>query len=380
MTVIIREIFSRRDLKQFVKFPNKLYQGNKFYVPSLFSDDLNTLDPKKNPAFQDCSARYWLAYKEGKIVGRVCAILNNLHMKKWGQKYLRFSWLDFIDDHEVSNALISVVEDWAKELGMEAIHGPLGFTDLDREGMLVEGFDELATMATFYNYPYYGKHMESMGYEKDIDWIEFELTVPEKQNEKISRAAEIVAKRTNFKLLVINHKKELLIYAKELFNLLVDEYTHLYGTNPLNKQQIDAYIKQYFGFVHPDFIPIVIDQQGRMVAFGIAIPSLSIALQKSKGKLFPIGWWFILKALQKNDRADLMLVAVKKEFQGSGVNAILMDKITKVFLDRGIKKVESNPELETNVNVQSLWKLYDKRQHKRRRIYIKKLTLDQEKP
>ena len=376
MSVEIREIKSHWDLRKFIQFPNKLYQDNQYYVPSLFIDDLNTLDPNKNPAFQDCQARYWLAYKDGKIAGRVCAILNNLHIEKWGQKYLRFSWLDFIDDHEVSAALISVVEGWAKELGMEAVHGPLGFTDLDREGMLVEGFAELSTMATFYNFPYYLNHMESLGYEKDIDWIEFELTVPEKQNEKISRAAEIVAKRNDLKLLVLDHKKELLPYAKELFNLLVDEYSHLYGTNPLNEQQIDAYIKQYFGFVHQDFIPLIVDTQGKLVAFGIAIPSLSKALQRSKGRLFPFGWWFLLQALRKNDRADLMLVAVKKEYQGSGVNAILMDKLTKVFLDRGIKKVESNPELETNANVQSLWKLYEKRQHKRRRIFIKKLTLD----
>lgn len=376
MSVEIREIKSHWDIRKFIQFPNKLYQDNQYYVPSLFIDDLNTLDPNKNPAFQDCQARYWLAYKDGKIAGRVCAILNNLHIEKWGQKYLRFSWLDFIDDHEVSAALISVVEGWAKELGMEAVHGPLGFTDLDREGMLVEGFAELSTMATFYNFPYYLNHMESLGYEKDIDWIEFELTVPEKQNEKISRAAEIVAKRNDLKLLVLDHKKELLPYAKELFNLLVDEYSHLYGTNPLNEQQIDAYIKQYFGFVHQDFIPLIVDTQGKLVAFGIAIPSLSKALQRSKGRLFPFGWWFLLQALRKNDRADLMLVAVKKEYQGSGVNAILMDKLTKVFLDRGIKKVESNPELETNANVQSLWKLYEKRQHKRRRIFIKKLTLD----
>jgi GNAT superfamily N-acetyltransferase len=376
MSVEIREIKSHWDLRKFIQFPNELYQDNQYYVPSLFIDDLNTLDPNKNPAFQDCQARYWLAYKDGKIAGRVCAILNNLHIEKWGQKYLRFSWLDFIDDHEVSAALISVVEGWAKELGMEAVHGPLGFTDLDREGMLVEGFAELSTMATFYNFPYYLNHMESLGYEKDIDWIEFELTVPEKQNEKISRAAEIVAKRNDLKLLVLDHKKELLPYAKELFNLLVDEYSHLYGTNPLNEQQIDAYIKQYFGFVHQDFIPLIVDTQGKLVAFGIAIPFLSKALQRSKGRLFPFGWWFLLQALRKNDRADLMLVAVKKEYQGSGVNAILMDKLTKVFLDRGIKKVESNPELETNANVQSLWKLYEKRQHKRRRIFIKKLTLD----
>ena len=371
MTIEIIEVKTRKELKEFVKFPLRLYRNNPFYVPSIISDDLNTLDHKKNPAFENCQARYWLAYRNGKIVGRVGAILNPMHIQKWGQNYLRFNWLDFEDDPEVSANLIKQVETWARELGLEAVHGPLGFTDLDREGMLVEGFEELATLATYYNYPYYQVHMEALGYKKDIDWIEFEITVPNSPQEKISRAADIVARRHNLRLIITRNKKELLGYGQELFDLFVEEYKHLYGTHPLNQGQIDAYINQYIGFVPIDMLPIVVDGEGKMVAFGIAIPSLSVALQKARGRLFPVGWVYFLNALNHNDRADLMLVAVKKEWQGAGVNAILMDQMAKTFVARGITKVESNPELETNANVQSLWKLYDKRQHKRRRIFIK---------
>ncbi len=373
----IIEVMTKKDLKKFVNYPNQLYKGNPNYVPSLISDDLNTLDKKKNPAFEYSSARFWLAYQEGRIVGRVGAIYNRRHEEKWGQKYLRFSWLDFEDDLTVSGKLLSVVELWARELGLQSIHGPLGFTDLDREGMLVEGFDELATMATFYNHPYYPLHMEHHGYKKDIDWMEFEIKVPPVPDERISRAAEIVLKRNQLRLLIFHNKKEMLAYAKELFHLLVDEYKDLYGVNPLSEKEIDSYIDQYISFVPPEFIPAVLDAQGKMVAFGIAIPSLSKALQKAHGRLLPFGWFHLLKAVRSNDRADLMLVAIRKSYQGLGLNAVLMDQMTKVFNKWGITRVESNPELETNANVQSLWKLYEKRQHKRRRIYIKDLNGDQ---
>lgn len=374
MSCEIIEVMTKKDLKKFVNFPNQLYKGNRYYVPSLISDDLNTLDKKKNPAFEYSDTRFWLAYQNGVLVGRVGAIYNKLHEQKWGQKYLRFSWLDFIDDLSVSGELLLKIENWARELGLQAIHGPLGFTDLDREGMLVEGFNELATMATFYNHPYYPKHMEQHGYKKDIDWIEFLITVPSNPDEKISRAAQIVLKRNQLKLLVFKNKKQMLSYGKELFHLLVDEYKELYGVNPLTEKEIDSYINQYISFVPPDFIPVLLDDQGKMVAFGIAIPSLSIALQKTKGRIFPFGWIHLLKAIHQNDRADLMLVAVKKAYQGLGLQAVMMDQMTKVFIKRRISFVESNPELETNTNVQSLWKLYDKRQHKRRRIFIKHLV------
>jgi GNAT superfamily N-acetyltransferase len=301
----------------------------------------------------------------------VAAILNKKHIEKWGQNYMRFGWIDFYDDVSVSSALMQTVESWAREIGSSAVHGPLGFTDLDREGMLVEGFAELSTLATIYNYPYYPKHMETLGYGKDTDWMEYEFVVPPQPNPTIARIADISLRRNKLHLLELGNKKELLQYARELFKLLDDEYKLLYGTVPLTELQIEAYIKQYFGFVTPDFVPMVMDQNNRMVAFGIVMPSLSLALQKSKGNLFPFGFIHLLKALKKNNRADLYLVAVRSEYQGKGVNAILMNKMHAVFNKLGITKVESNPELETNQNVQGQWKHYEKRQHKRRRVYIK---------
>ncbi|MCJ7694606.1 MAG: N-acetyltransferase [Anaerolineaceae bacterium] len=371
MAVIIKEIKTFAGLKKFVDFPIKLYHKNPYYVPVLRLDDLNTLNSKKNPAFDHCEVRYWMAYKEGRAVGRVAAILNHKHVEKWNQAYMRFGWLEFIEDLEVSQALLGAVENWARECQMTAVIGPIGFTDMDREGMLIEGFTEVATLATNYNYPYYPIHLEAIGYKKDTDWIEYELTAPSEPDAKLSRAAEIVLKRNNLTLLKVKNKKELLSYAKDLFDLLNQEYSHLYGTVPLTDEQINIYVNQYFGFIHPDFVPIVLDSDKKMVAFGITIPSLSSALQKSRGRLLPLGWWHLLSAMRKNDRADLYLVAVKKEYQGLGVNMVMMDQISKVFIRRGISKVESNPELETNLNVQSQWKLFEQRQHKRRRCYIK---------
>jgi len=373
MDVVIKEVTNSKELKAFIHFPHKLYRGNPNWVPNLTFDELNTLRRDKNPAFEHCEAKYWLAYRQGRIVGRVAAILNRKHIEKWGQRYMRFGWIDFIDDPAVSEALIKTVEAWAKETGMTAVHGPLGFTDLDREGMLVEGFDELATLATVYNYPYYPVHMEKLGYTKDTDWMEYEMTVPPEPNETIARIADIALRRNKLHLLDVRSKKEMLPYARELFQILDDEYAHLYGFVPLTEKQVTAYIDQYFGFVIPDFVPVIMDQNNRMVAFGIIMPSLSLALQKAKGELFPFGFIHLLKALKKNDRADLYLVAVRSEYQGKGVNAILMNKMNQVFLKLGITKVESNPELETNANVQGQWKYYEKRQHKRRRVFIKQL-------
>jgi GNAT superfamily N-acetyltransferase len=373
MALNVNEIISNKDLRSFVQFPSILYRGNPYWVPSLFSDEQNTLRLDKNPAFEYCQAKYWLAYEDGKVVGRVAAILNRKHIQKWNQRYLRFGWLDFIDDPTVSSALMGRVEAWARQEGLTAVHGPLGFTDLDKEGMLVEGFTELSTMATMFNYPYYPQHMERLSYGKDIDWVEYEMSVPPEPNETIARIASISLRRNKLKVLELSNKKQLLPLAEELFELFNEEYKHLYGVVPLSDRQVQAYIKQYFGFINPDFVPLVADQSGRLVAFGIVLPSLSKALQRSGGRLFPFGFAHILRALKRNDRADLMLVAVRSEYKGKGVNAILMDRMHRIFNRMGITKVESNPELETNADVQGQWKYYDRRQHKRRRIFIKHL-------
>jgi len=370
MTIQIKEVQTLRDLKTFIQFPHKLYKGNPYWVPNLFSDDLNCLRWDKNPAFAHSEARYWLAYADGRISGRIAAILNKTHIEKWGQRYMRFGWFDFIDNTAVSSALLNEVETWAKEKGMTSIHGPLGFTDLDREGMLVEGFEEVGTLATMYNYPYYPDHMENAGYSKDVDWVEYQLRIPAERIEPITRIANAAVKRSKVHLLEPRNKQEMLKYAGQLFDVLEEAYQDLYGFVPLTQAQREAYTKQYFGFIEPDFVPIVLDENDRMVAFGITMPSLSQALKKSGGKLFPLGFVHLLRAFKRNSQADLYLIAVRRAYQGKGINAIIMDRILQVFQERGIDTVESNPELEMNRPVQAQWKYFDTRQHKRRRCYI----------
>jgi len=367
----IREVKKLKGLRAFINFPFSLYKDSPHWVPALRSDDLATFRSDKNPAFEFCRAKFWLAYRDGKIVGRVAGIINERHIEKWKQRYARFGWIDFIDDPEVSCALLATVEDWARANGLEALHGPLGFTDLDREGMLVEGFNELGTLATFYNYPYYMVHMQDAGYIKDTDWVEYEIQIPEKPDEKISRLAEILIRRYNLRLPTFKKKKEMLRYADAVFALLDDAYSHLYGVTPLTHKQVDVYIRQYFDFISPDFAPIVVDENDNLIAFGIALPSLSDALRKAKGRIFPFGFIHLLRALKKNDKGDLYLVAVKHAYQGKGINALLFQYMIEVFNRFGIRTVESNPELENNLNVQMQWKYFEHRQHKRRRVFIK---------
>ena len=371
--ITLKEVKSRRDLRRFVNFPHQLYRNHPNWVPALRSDDFNTLHWDKNPAFTFCEARYWLALKDGKIVGRIAGIINHQAIEKWGKAYARFGWVDFVDDLEVVKTLLGAVETWALEKGLSAVHGPLGFTDLDREGMLVEGFDQLGTLATMYNEPYYSRHMEAVGYQKDIDWVEYLITVPEKGVERIDKLAEIVQKRYGLHYLQASRKKDLLQYAGQLFDLLDETYAHLYGTTFLSKEQKEAYTKQYFGFVSPDFVPCVLDSEGRMIGFGIAMPSLSHALQRAKGRLFPFGFIYLLRALRKNDRGDLYLIGVKPEYQGKGITSMIISRMIAKTIKHGIRVVESNPELENNLPVQAQWKYFEHHQHKRRRVFIKKL-------
>jgi ribosomal protein S18 acetylase RimI-like enzyme len=374
MTLTIKEVSNLDLLKKFVNFPYTLYSGNSYWVPSIRSNVLNTLNWEKNPAFEYCKAKYWLAYKGGKIAGRIAGIINPRFEERFNRRFARFGWFDFIDDAEVSNALLKTAEDWARAEKQEAIHGPLGFTNLDPEAMLIEGFNEVATLAASYHFPYYKEHMEHAGYSKDTDYVEFEIKVPKGKVEKISKLAEIVAKRNNLHFLNAKNRKELLCFAPQIFELMEEAYQH-YGVTPLTREQVDAYIDQYLGIIPPQFVPIVLDKDERMVAFGIAMPSLSKAMQKNKGKLFPFGFISVLRALRKNDKADLYLIAIRPAFQGMGVNAMLMTNMLDVFHEMGIKSVESNPELEDNYKVQSQWKHFETRQHKRRRIFIKKLTV-----
>ena len=373
MEVQIREIHSKKEIKAFIKFPHYLYAGNAYWVPSLRVGELNTLNKEINPAFEYCEARYWLAYEEDKIVGRIAGIINRRHQEAWGQPYMRFGWFDAIDDSAVSQALLHTVEKWARDKDLSAVHGPLGFTNLDRNGILVQGFEELATLAAGYNFAYYMDHMTAAGYQKDVDYLEYLMPMPEKMDQKITKLANLIQKRYGLHLLQVKNKKDLLPYTRELFNMIGAEYKHLYGVVPLTEEQVNAYIDEYFGFMSPKFVPVILDAEDRMVAFGITLPSLSRALQRSKGNMFPFGFIHLLHALRKNDRADLMLVAVAKEYQGKGVNAVLINRMFEVFREMGIKYVESNPELESNIAVQAQWKHFERRQHRRRRIYIKHL-------
>lgn len=372
MSVEIREVTTKRELKKFITFPFRLYKGNKYWVPPLLMDEFNTLSREKNPAYAHCDAKLMLAYRDNKPVGRVAAIINHKYIEKWGNKWCRFGWIDFEDDPEVSAALLGAVEDYAKENGLTGVNGPMGFTDLDREGMLIEGFDELGTMDAYYNHAYYPKHLEALGYAKDVDWVEFEVMVPKEVPQKVLRVQEIVLKRSKVRLLQ-GPKKVYRDYAKGLFDVVNVAYKDLYGVVELTPEQMQAYTDQYFGFLNPDFVKMLIDENDRVVGFGLTMPSLSRALQKSRGRLFPFGFIHMLHALRRPKKIDFLLVAVLPEYQPKGLVATLMNEITVNAIKHGIVSAETNPELETNKEVQSMWDVYDSRQHKRRRAFIKNL-------
>ncbi|MCK4653263.1 MAG: GNAT family N-acetyltransferase [Candidatus Cloacimonetes bacterium] len=373
MDIIIKEVKNKKDLKKFISFPYKLYKGNKYWIPPLRNDEFNILYKKENPAFEFCDVKLWLAYENEEVVGRIAGIINYRFIEKWKNKYARFGWIDFVDDENVSKALLNTVENWAREKGMEAVHGPLGFTDLDPEGMLIEGFDELGTIATIYNYPYYSKHLEKSGYSKDIDWIEFEVKVPEKVPEKIERIANIVEKKYKLTALQTKSSKDLKPYAKEIFKVLNDAFEPLYGVVPLTEKQVEKYTEHYMGIIPHKYISLILDESGKVAAFVITMPSLSKAFQKANGRLLPFGFIHILKALKNNDLVDLYLIAVRPDLQGKGVNAIILYKIIQTYIDNKIERAETNIELENNKKVQAQWKFFEHRQHKRRRCFIKHL-------
>lgn len=374
----IREVTSKTNLRRFVDFPNILYKDVEAFVPALFADDLNDWNPKKNPAFSYCETKCFLAYKDGKIVGRIGAILSHRANKTWNTKRMRFSQVDFIDDREVSAALFGAVESWAQEKGCDQVHGPLGFCDLNREGMLIEGFDRRSMFITYYNHPYYKEHLEALGYGKDTDWVENLITLPTAESEtaqKLSRLSEWVLKRKKLHKLDIKSSKDITTkQINQVFGLLNDAYAPLYGVVELEQNQIDKYAKEFVPMINPNLFCMVMDEQEELVAFGMCLPSLADAVKKSSGRLFPLGWLRVLHALKHNHTLDMMLIAVKPELQGSGINAIVMDHIVQGAIKMGIRYAESGPTLETNDKVQSQWKFFEHEQHKRRRCFIKNLT------
>lgn len=374
MPVIIKEVSTKSELKKFIWFGINLYKDCPYAAPPLMMDDLMNLSKGKNPALDFCDTAYFLAYRGNKIVGRIAGIIHPVANETWNHKNARFGWVDFIDDTEVSKALFDAVEKWAKSKGMEHLHGPLGFTDLDNEGALIAGFDKVGTLATIYNYPYYIKHYESLGFVKEIDWNEYLITVPEVFPERFMRMAELVKQKYKLKPVKLKSKKEVVTrYAKKIFDLLNESYKDLFGFTKLNEAQIYFYIKLYFSFFRLDTVVLVVNEKDDLIALGIAMPSFTKALQKAKGHLFPLGWLYMLQALNKNDIIDLYLMSVHPDYQNKGVNAIIFAEMMPNAAKNGYKFAESNPELETNLKMASQWDSFEHVNHKKRRAYIKEL-------
>lgn len=374
MSVHVHPIAPTRDqLRQYVQFGIDLYKDNACYVPPLISDDINTLSPDVNPAFDFCDAQSFMAFRNGDPVGTITAIINHAVNEKTGRHDLRFGFTDFIDDKEVVDELFTAVQKWGSERGMTHIVGPMGFTDMDHEGMLIEGFDEMGTMATIYNYPYYVSHMERLGFEKDVDWVEFRMTVPDEIPEKYVRISDIVAKKFGLRIKKYTSRSKIKReYGHAIFELVNEAYADLYGFAALTRRQIDHYINEYIGILRLEDVCLVVDSDDKLVAMGISMPSMSEALRKARGKMFPFGWYHLLKAIRgKSDVVDLLLVAVKPEYQSKGVNAMIFCDLIPEYIRNGYKYAESNLELEGNDNVQKQWEYFERRQHRRRRAWRK---------
>lgn len=374
MSVLIKEVVTKSDLKKWVDFPNRLYKDVPSYVPFLMPDEIGTFSKDKNPAYDFCETKLFLAYKDNKIVGRIGGLINHAYNKKWNKNAIRFTRFDFIDDEEVSQALFNEVVKWGKQNKLTSIMGPIGFTDLDHEGMLVEGFDELNMSITFYNHPYYLKHMEKLGLVKDVDWVEYQITISNEINPKIEKLSNHLLKKNGYSLVTYTDRKVLKQDAYEAFKVVDEAFSVLYGTVPLTDKVIDNAINDYIPIVNLKYIVSIKDEQGKIIGFGVLVPSIAKALKKSNGRLFPLGIFRMLKALQgKNDVLEMFFVAVKEEHQKRGIPGIMMNHLLKVCIENEVKYCETGPELETNVSVQSLWKSFMTRQHKRRRCFTKEI-------
>ena len=383
-SIEIRRVTDKQGLEAFIQLHYDLYKGNQYDAPNLYSDEKNTLSRDKNPAFEFCDAEYFLAYKDGKVVGRVAAIINHRYNKQWNRPAVRFGWFDFIDDVEVSRALLKAVEDYGREHGMNEIIGPLGFTDMDPEGMLTKGFEELGTMATLYNYEYYPRHMEQMeGYEKDNDYVEYKVFVPkESMPEKMKRVAELCMQRYN--LHVPKMKRSQVFgpeqYGQKVLDVVNKTFGHLYGYSLMTQRQIDVYVKEYFKFFSMDMLCVIEDwnlPDHPVIGVGITIPSLTKALQKCRnGRLLPFGWWHLIRALKfhKTDIVDLLLVGILPEYRSKGANALLFYHLIPIYQKYGFKWGETHVEMESNDKVQGQWMYFDHELHKRRRCYKKSLV------
>ena len=371
--VTVKEVSTSKELKEFIEFPNTLYKDCPEWTPDLYYDEVTNLRKDKNPAFEYCEAKYFMAYKDGKLVGRIAGILSHKANETWHRSRVRFSRVDFIDDDEVVDALFDAVIQWGKEKGCNEIHGPIGFCDLDKEGMLIEGHDQFNLFITTYCYPYYKTQMERMGFGKSVDWVEYKVYVPEKVPERLEKLSSVIMRRQKLSLFRYQRKKELKPKIEEIFRLINDAYEQLYGVVALSETHIQHYVKQFLPLVQKDLLTIILDHDGKVCAFGLLMPALGEATKKSNGKLFPLGWYRMLRALKNSKALDMYLVAIRPDLQNMGLNAILMCEILKSAIARKIEFAETGPELETNDKVQALWKGFDAVQHKRRRCWIKSI-------
>jgi len=373
MSIDIIEVSSKKELQKFVKFYTTLYQSCNYSPFPLHFDEMETLLKKKNPAHKHCKVKYWMAYKNGQPAGRIAAIIKENELSNDNKPIGRYGWFDFIDDKNVSKALMDTALNWIKKHDINVVHGPFGFTDLDRQGMLIEGFDKMGTFATLYNYPYYIEHMKELKFKKSIDWVEYEINTKNLSLNRINELAHYAAKKYEFSLVELSSRKELKKYIHDVFNLLNDAYADLYGFMKLTEEQVKHYAKMFINLIKLDFVSLVVDKNKELIGFGIAMPSFTEASRKAKGRLLPFGWYHFLQAIKKNEILDLYLVAVKSDYQSKGVNALLISHTAQKAAEFGILRAETNIELENNSKVQNMWHLFERTLHKRRRCYIKEI-------
>ena len=377
MALEIREVNTKRELRRFIEFANTLYKDCPYYCPPLFFDEMNCFDAEKNPALEVSEYQLWMAYRDGQAVGRVAGIINHRANEKWGVKHVRFGWWDFVDDLEVSKLLLDTVAAWGKERGMDALNGPVGFTDFDHEGLLLEGYEYLAPMASLYNFPYYVKHADAYGLTKEADWIEIQVYPPYVCPERLDRIANIVKDRSHVRVDKVKNSRELVRkYGIEYMDVIDEAYQKLYNFQPMTDKQKNYYKNMYFPILNFDFVTIVVNDKNEIVAVALGMPDISEALRKCGGHLFPFGWYHILKALKakKMDAFNMLLIAVRPDYQDKGINALFFQDWIPYIAKYEIKRLETTAILETNTKNQANFTQFDHKQHKRRRAYIKPIV------
>jgi len=365
----LKKITTKKELLHFVKFPFTLYKDCKYWVPPLTKDEMETLDVDNNPVFKNADAFYYMAYKNGKAVGRIAVIINHIEVNELGKKKVRFGWLDMIDDIEVTKALLNKVYEIGKANNLEYAEGPVGFSNMEKAGILTMGFEELNTMITWYHYPYYAEHLKELGFVKQATWVEFRLQNPAQTTDKVKKFAKLIKQRYSLEVLRFTNKKQIVPFVDDMFGLLNKTYNSLQTFVPIQQYQIDHYKEKYFNFINPEYITCILDKQKKLIAFSIVMPSFSKALKKANGSLFPFGWYYLMKAQKKNDTAAFYLIGIDPEYQGKGVTAIIFEEMREIFVSKGIKQTETNPELEENVAVQQLWKSNGPVKHKERSTF-----------